>query len=318
MLADVICISGAGRSGSTILDRALGAIDGVASFNEMHVILKPDYMDKQVCSCGKDREDCPFWNAVFDELSARHDIDRMTKLGAKYDRSAAMPRLILGWFGRTRREEITAYAAFTADKFHTLAKHAGADTIIDSSKIPTRALLLRKYAKLPVRTVHLVRHPGAVASSWMRKKKDPSIASGEMTQFSPNHTMKVWAFRNLATELLRLWMPYMRLKYEAFAEKPRATLEQIIAFAPHLKDRETGFVSDNEVDLPPLHSLSGNPDRFTSGITKIREDTAWKTSTAGNQIGLLRLLIGPIAQRYGYRLRPSQKTATSRHQATSE
>ncbi|MEM6535179.1 MAG: sulfotransferase [Pseudomonadota bacterium] len=318
MLTDIICITGAGRSGSTIMDRVLGAIEGVASFNEMHVILKPDYMDKQVCSCGKDRDDCPFWIAVFDELSARHDIARMTQLGAKYDRSSAMPRLMFGWLGRSGREEVAAYAAFTADKFRTLAKHAGADTIIDSSKIPTRALLLRKYAKLPVRTVHLVRHPGAVASSWMRKKKDPSIASGEMTQYTAGHALKVWAFRNLASELLRFWMPYLRLKYETFAEKPRATVDQIIGFAPHLSGRENGFVSDNEVNLPPLHSLSGNPDRFTSGVTEIREDTAWKTSTVGRQIGLLRLLIGPIARRYGYRLNPEPQADAVAAQTVSK
>lgn len=298
MLKQVIYIAGEGRSGSTILDRTLGSIDGVSSFNEMHVILKPDYLEEQLCSCGKLVDECPFWTAVNSDLAERFDLDRMQKLSTKFDRSGAMPRLFFGLIWGDARRELREYAAFCEAQMTTIAHHAGCDTIVDSSKVPTRSLILKRYAGLPVHTIHLVRHPGAVAASWARKKADPSL-KGDMTQYSKNRSFGVWVYKQLASELLRFSGPYFRLRYEKFAKSPRSTIGEIMRFVPDLRDRETRFLSESEVDLPPLHSLSGNPDRFESGPTEIREDKKWKSAEAGS-LGIWAVLLFPFMMRYGY------------------
>lgn len=294
----IIYIAGAGRSGSTILDRALGAADGVASFNEMHVILTPEYLDRQICSCGADRDDCPFWSDVLGALSERHDLEAMTRLSHRFDTSAMMFALLTGWMSRATRNELDLYAGFVRDLYGEIAKRANVDTIIDSSKIPTRALLLKKYAGLPVHAIHLVRDPRAVAASWLRKKKDPGLEGQAMQRYPLNRTLLVWAFRQVASEALRFRMPYTRVRYEDFAKSPRGMVEHVVKETGGLGTRDTGFVSEFEVDLPTIHSLSGNPDRFETGVTPIRIDDKWKASKP--PIGFWRLLLWPLTVRYGY------------------
>ena len=298
MLKQIIYIAGEGRSGSTILDRTLGGIEGVSSFNEMHVILKPDYLDEQLCSCGEPPDQCPFWTAVNADLARDFDLDRMQKLSAKFDRSGAMPRLFFGLIWGNTRRELREYAAFCKAQMEAIAYHAECDTIVDSSKVPTRSLILRRYADLDVYTIHLVRHPGAVAASWARKKVDPSL-KGDMTQYSKNRSYGVWIYKQLTSELLRFGGPYLPLRYEKFAKSPRSTVTEIMNFVPGLMDRETRFLSEREVDLPPLHSLSGNPDRFQSGPTEIREDKKWKSAEAGG-LGIWSVILFPFMLRYGY------------------
>lgn len=298
-LPNVVYIAGAGRSGSTVLDRALGSIEGVASFNEMHVILTHDYMDRQLCSCGQERNHCAFWVTILSTLSEKYDLEELTNLSHKFDSSKIYPLMALGLMGRKTRRELNTYGAFLHDLYCALAEQAGVDTIVDSSKIPTRVLILKKNARLPVQTVHLVRDPRAVAASWMRKKKDPSIQNGEMMRYPLSRTLAVWAFRQISSELLRFWTPYLRVRYERFAEAPRHTVEMIRDFVPALSGRKSGFVSEFEVDLPPLHSLSGNPDRFEHGKTSIRIDEKWRTNGEG-QLGIWQIMLWPIMFRYGY------------------
>ncbi len=295
----VVYISGAGRSGSTILDRAVGAIDGVESFNEMHVILRPEYLDRQLCSCGKERDECPFWTSVLGELAKTHDIERMTRLSHKFETSGAFLKMMFGlYWGQTRRD-LEEYATFIHDLYKVLAEKSGAGVIVDSSKVPTRAILLRKYAGLRVRVLHLVRHPRAVAASWLRSKQDPSTPNGTMTRYPVGRTVLMWAFKQVASELLRFWAPYKRLRYEDFVENPRRQVEKLRDWVPELQNKETGFLSDFSVDLPPFHSLSGNPDRFRSGLTEIRVDEKWKQRGEG-KLGLWNVALFPLMLRYGY------------------
>ncbi len=294
----IIYIAGAGRSGSTILDRALGAAEGVASFNEMHVILTPEYLDRQICSCGVDRDDCPFWRDVLGALADRYDLEAMTQLSHRFDTSAMMLALLTGWMSRVTRRDLDLYACFVADLYREIAKRAKVGTIIDSSKIPTRALLLKRYAGLRVHAIHLVRDPRAVAASWLRKKKDPGLEGQAMQRYPLNRTLLVWAFRQVASEALRIRMPYMRVRYEDFAKSPRGIVEHIVKEAGQQGSPNTGFVNEFEVDLPTIHSLSGNPDRFETGVTAIRIDDKWKASKPS--IGVWRLLLWPLTVRYGY------------------
>ncbi len=180
-----------------------------------------------------------------------------------------------------------------------MADRAAVDTIVDSSKLPTRALVLAGVPGIDVRVIHLIREPRAVANAWLKKRYDPGKGAS-MTHYGAGRTMLFWAGRQLLAEQLGRRLPYLRIRYEDFAADPARTLDEIAAFVPGLEGRPSVFREDGKVDLGVLHSISGNPDRFKAGSTRIRLDEAWRDSAQRPKLDRARRWISPIARRYGY------------------
>jgi hypothetical protein len=170
---------------------------------------------------------------------------------------------------------------------------------VDSSKLPTRALLLAGLDGIDVRVIHLIREPQAVAHAWLKQRFDPGKESS-MSRYGVQRTMLFWAGRQLLAERLARRLPYLRIRYEDFASHPERTLDEIAEFVPGWKGRMPAIGSDGGVNLGVLHSLSGNPDRFATGQTRIRLDQAWQDSADRQKLDRARQLIGPVARRYGY------------------
>ena len=63
----VLYIGGYGRSGSTLLDRLLGQMQGFHSVGEMWNIWQKCFIENQLCGCGKPFQECDFWSAVVEE-----------------------------------------------------------------------------------------------------------------------------------------------------------------------------------------------------------------------------------------------------------
>ena len=63
----VIFVAGAGRSGSTLLDRMLGSVPRVASVGELRHIWKLGLAEDEFCGCGEPFSACPFWARVVRE-----------------------------------------------------------------------------------------------------------------------------------------------------------------------------------------------------------------------------------------------------------
>ena len=72
MPLSIIYISGEGRSGSTLLDRILGTLEGVSSFNEIYELWKHGFLEDGKCACGKEIKVCSFWAKVSDEVIEKH------------------------------------------------------------------------------------------------------------------------------------------------------------------------------------------------------------------------------------------------------
>ena len=60
----VLLIVGSGRSGSTLFERALGGVPGVAALGEMVHMWDRAVRDDELCACGQPFGNCPFWTAV--------------------------------------------------------------------------------------------------------------------------------------------------------------------------------------------------------------------------------------------------------------
>lgn len=65
----VLFIGGYGRSGSTLLDRMLGQMEGFFSAGELRYIWDRSFAENQLCGCGKPFKKCAFWSTVIDETS---------------------------------------------------------------------------------------------------------------------------------------------------------------------------------------------------------------------------------------------------------
>ncbi len=296
----VLYIAGAGRSGSTILDRVLGTVKSAASYNELYRVFEDGFAANGRCACGMAFRDCGFWHgvAIKSDLTDR-EIRECIEASRQFDRSRMFPAVYLDWMGESKRKQLARYRSQLARLLRAMAAQAEIDTIVDSSKLPTRALLLDGLDGIDVSVIHLIREPRAVAHAWLKQRFDPGKESS-MSRYGVQRTMLFWAGRQLLAERLARRLPYLRIRYEDFARHPEQTLDEIAGFVPGWEGRMPAIGSDGGVNLGVLHSLSGNPDRFATGHTRIRLDQAWQDSGDRQKLDRARHLIGPVARRYGY------------------
>ncbi|HEY7466153.1 MAG TPA: sulfotransferase, partial [Dehalococcoidia bacterium] len=64
---DVVFIAGAGRSGTTLLDRLLGSTPGAYSGGELDRVWGVLDQPERLCSCGRHPRACDFWTAVLEQ-----------------------------------------------------------------------------------------------------------------------------------------------------------------------------------------------------------------------------------------------------------
>lgn len=288
----VVFIAGEGRSGSTILDRCIGSVEATSSFNEMHEIVNQYIRNKKRCSCGELPVDCPFWAGVFADETLAENMDFLREMHFQVDGSSRFFRLFFGLYGLKARKQLRRYGQLTAHMYRCIGQRAGAQTIVDSSKNPSRALFLKRYAGLDVHCIHLVRNPAAVAASWKKSKRQNDDV---LPVYAVEKSLNRWMLKNMACELIRLAMPYKRVCFEEFTRKPMTSLQDIKSWVPSLTGLSDGFQNERVVRLQSFHSLQGNPDRFSSGDVEIRDENQLPPPKI--KLSFLQKL---LASRYGY------------------
>lgn len=300
MFLSVIYISGEGRSGSTLLDRILGTLEGVSSFNEVYELWKHGFLENGKCACGHEIKVCSFWAKVSKEVIKKHGRpEELLKLQENVDHSRHMFKLITGISSPAFRNKLNAHKEVLNTLYQSLAKNSGNNVIVDSSKVPSRALILSQIPGIKVYVVHLVRDVRGVIYSWSKHKWDPS--TGEYLQrYRPSRTLMAWVIRNLLTELLAKRMFYLRLNYEGWVHRPKSAIQEVVDLLEPTTGKILPFESENEIRLGPIHSVRGNPDRFVSGLSKIQLDDVWTHKLDKSTERLARILSFPLLKRYGY------------------
>jgi hypothetical protein len=155
-----IYVLGRGHSGSTILDILLGCAPDVESVGGLAAdIGRPD----AVCSCGETIRDCPFWSAVRvgAEQRAGEPWEALVEGMDAASHLRHFPRVAFAPIGDERNRR-----AFRASRavMEAIADVAGTGWVVDSSKEPTRAMLIGRHDDDAV-IVHLLRHPVGVLKS---------------------------------------------------------------------------------------------------------------------------------------------------------
>lgn len=303
----VVYIAGSGRSGSTLLERALGEIPGFVNVGELIDLYRRTVEHGERCGCGQAFAECPFWSRVGDRAFGGWQEQKLTathRLQGKVARQRRMPRLLaMPLAGHRFRADVAAYGASYASLYRAIAAEAGAACVVDASKWPVQALALAR-AGLDVRVIHLVRDVRGVAYSLgKRDVSRPHAVAGTdvMTHQPPAEAAARWvAIQSQAGLLRRCGVPVTRMRYEEFVRHPRqavaAALDGIgLPAAP----ADLDHLADGRVVLGTSHGLSGNPSRFTGGEIALRADETWRARMSRRDRLIVTAIALPLMLRYG-------------------
>ena len=148
----IVFIGGAGRSGSTLLERILGNLPGCFSAGELRFFWQYVGEGGHSCGCGEPLNECAFWQPVIDEISEQgFDIDDLATIAARIDRS----RHAL-WASTIFAAAFRKLAEATGVLYSAVSSHSGASYLIDSSKSPTHFRLVLASGLRDVRLIRLV------------------------------------------------------------------------------------------------------------------------------------------------------------------
>lgn len=323
----VLSIVGPGRSGSTVLAHLLGEVDGVVAAGEVRWLFRRGIVERRPCGCDRPPLECPVWGPVIDAVP----MLAQARTSGGEDGLVAAARRIAAWQGeivglRRRREllalpspdrqwpQLAAYVAVMGDLYRAIAEVTGAEVVVDSSKRPQDAAVA-VLAMDPGATelLHLVRDPRAVAHSWTRRKV--SAGGTEMGRNPPIKAALRWDEMNLGAQRLCAAVGdhrSSRLRYEDFVAAPGPTLERIVArILPDGGAAELPMTGTDTAVLTPNHAVMGNPDRFRTGETTIRNDVRWRTDQPVAHRLLVTALTAPLLGRHGYPLTPGDGDAAT-------
>lgn len=300
----LLYILGNGRSGSTLLDRLLGQVDGFFSMGELKWIWTLVYGEEQLCGCGCPFKACPFWTAVFEKAFGGLDKlgPRMDELSKSLLRLRQLPHLLCPRISSAYREDIRYYSEVITKLCRAAYEVSDCRVLIDSSKFNRDRIVLSRIGEIDLHVVHLVRDSRAVAYSWLRKKRRPEFFGRAkfMYQLSVRNSASDWFFDNAMAEALRPFMKqYTRVYYEDLIGDPRGTLSKICT-AVGEPTRILDFLDGQTAYLGKAHTVAGNPVRFDEGPVQLKADMEWVEKLSKGDKATVTAITWPLLLRYGY------------------
>jgi hypothetical protein len=233
------------------------------------------------------------------------DLQEVLRLRYALDR-AWSPAFLLAprAFPKTGRR-LGTYLEILRSLYGAIREVSGASVIVDSSKLPSHALLLRTIPDIDLRLVHLVRDSRGVAFSWQKQLKSADAGDGEakyLDRYSPVSASARYVLYNELTRVVgALRVPYIRVRYEDLIADPRGRLARILAHAGlDVTAADLDFLHGSEADLSPSHTVDGNPMRFSVGPVRLRADDEWQTKMSEGDRRLVTALTSPLLLGYRY------------------
>lgn len=303
----ILYVIGRGRSGSTIFSNVLGELGGFFSAGEVRYLWDPVLTAGGECGCGEPVALCPVWSKVLERLS---DVRREQVVRWQHEivRERNTLRLLRASRDRSGWPALDGYRKVMGRVYEALAEVTGARVIVDSSKRPSYAAVVRHAASVAPHFVHLVRDPRASAYSWRHRKHQSVQGDGrEVTRRGAFDSTLRWTLLNLGAEAVRRSAgrgQAMTLRFEDFVATPRPTVERVCAFVGE-RPLKLPFLDDRTVELGAHHTLAGNPARFSTGVVELRSgDEEWRARQSAREKLMATALALPFLRRYGYPLKP--------------
>ena len=305
-IVKLLYIAGSGRSGTTLLDRILGQLDGFFSAGELENVWQRGVLADRRCGCGLPFSQCPTWSAVLRRaFGGPGGVDARRMAAGNRGRTGPrqVPRALARGVGPAD-PATSAYRETLERLYRAVMQETGCRVLVDSSKNPLYAEQLATLPGVDLYLVHLVRDSRATAHSFTRVKRLPDFSDDRlMRRQPPLVSARRWALWQATTELLWRGRPdrYLRVRYEDFVRQPLPTVRQITALVDEAPEG-VAFSSGQTVRLQPTHSVSGNPNRFTSGSVEIRADDEWRHLMRRADRMLVTALTLPLLLHYRYPL----------------
>ncbi len=262
-----IYIVGRGYSGSTILSSLLGDISGVQCVGELIFS-----MDKILCGCGEPFDECEFWQQVSREFESSTGLPWETSM-EELREQAHFKYFLKTLFARRNGPYLRRLKKINDGVTAAILKIADAHIMLDSSKQPSRALLLERIQD-DAQFLHIVRSPDRYLYSYMRRLERGrfSLMRRKFDVKSVNFLMFIlvalsWLVINTQAEIVRLLgrQRTLRVLYEDLIEDPEKELRRIGFFTgmnvePLLQTIRTG------AEISIGHIIAGNAHMREAGV----------------------------------------------------
>ena len=299
----VLYIAGFERSGSTILNRVLGQIDGFIATGELAFIWKCDLINNRKCSCGVLFRECKFWKEIMEQSFG--NIEQINGQKIALLRNKVRAKIILNYFGLIKQQSLQSYAEeyfFSLEKLYQgIQSITGSKVIIDSSKVSWYGYVLGMLPTIDLYVVHLIRNPHGVCHSLYKRKLNGEL---ESQWYNPWHASLSWNLKNFLTEMLlnRGSSRYLRISYENFIEDPKEMIKSILSFIEE-KEIQIDHEKQTKIQMKTDHILGGSPSsRSEIGMVKLHLDERWKQEMNLIDQAHVTSLTWPLLVKYGYSL----------------
>ena len=314
----VVYIAGSGRSGSTLLERMVGALPGFVNVGELIDTFRRVVEFDELCGCGRSFSACDFWVRVGDRAFGGWDVQagkEVSQLQRDVARQRHLPFLLTPARGGERfREKLHRYGEVYSRLYAAVLAESGARVVVDASKGTAQAVALSHAAGIDLRLVHLVRDARGVAFSWAKagvNRPQGVNARPTMARFSPQLTAARWIRVQAETSVARRVLTESTLvRYEDLIQDPTAELVRMLAALRLPVDEDAlKHIDGRAVDLPLSHGLSGNPSRFKAGPQELRVDEQWRRDMARwDRLSTTTIAAGSLTR---YRYLPARERSTS-------
>lgn len=304
----VLYVGGMARSGSTLLTWILGQLPQHIAVGEVFYVWSAGVADDQLCGCGRPFSECPFWQEVGQEAFGGWDavnLVRVAELRDAVDQTSRIPVILLARIlprFRRRRDE---YLSLMERVYGAISHVAGDVTVVDGSKRPSLAYLLRTSPNVDLRVVQIVREPRGVVHSWSKQVPLPMGASrrGYIPSRPTRQSTRRWVTVNAMIKALgRLDVPLKIVRYEDLVRDPKRVVEEIAGFSGLSPASDpAGFITGSSVHVQPAHMVEGGRVRFTPSPLQMKADEAWRSDMPVGRRRMVDLVTRVARGRYGYR-----------------
>lgn len=302
MVANVLFILGAPRSGSTVFEQYLVRSADTVAIGEAGQVWVRGREENWPCTCGQLFCACPFWTDVMDDverqLGGSDQVERMVRdLKGDLARLRTLFVVHRRWsrsrrFVRRYRDEARLLEAF----YGAVGARSGASLILDGTKGVPYGHFLSTLDSVQVAYVFLIRDSRGVVNSWRRVKliARGNGMVGEMFRMSTWLAIRAWMRPNLSACALAPFAGsrMITVTYEEFVRRPEATLARVNDLLARL-GMSTLAEPDPDGLMDRYHSFSGNPVRFFAGMP-VTEDDGWRTELPWRDRLVVTLATAPL------------------------
>lgn len=319
----VLFLAGSGRSGSTLVERMLGQIPGFVNVGEVIDLFRRVYLGDELCGCGTRFSQCAFWREVGDRAFDGWNTELVAEvagLQARVARQRYIPHHLSPRKRARFRSDAEVYRQRYVELYQAISATAGARIVVDASKWPAQAMALSR-SSLDLRVIQVVRDVRGVA--WSMNKRDlirPHATIGREVMFRQGIVTAAtrWTLCQAEVDAVRLTgTPVAVLSYEDLATNARSAVATVLELLSlHVDDADLSHLRRHEADLGSSHGLSGNPSRFTAGVTPLRIDEEWRDKMPRPSQALLAMIGSPHRLRgtwAGGSRRPTQPAVRGGH-----